>query len=69
MAQMITILGAMIGFFAGLVGFFALDINFMTAFAIWAASGPAAAIIGFLIVGTEAKTVRTTPHRAFDAAA
>jgi len=59
----------MLGFFVAVVGFFAFDISFLTAFAIWAVSGPVAAISGFLIAGTDASAMRTSSQRAFDAAA
>ena len=69
MAQMITVLGAMLGFFVAIVGFFAFDLSFLTAFSVWAVSGPVAALAGFLIAGTDTQTMRTTGQRAFDAAA
>ena len=69
MAQMITVLGAMFGFFAAVVGFFAFEFSFLTAFSIWAFSGPAAAIMGFVIAGSDGTAMRTAPQNAFDAAA
>lgn len=69
MAQMITVIGAMLGFMTAVVGFFVFDISFVSAFAIWAISGPLSAVVGFLVAGTQPKTVRKAPQRAFDAAA
>ena len=69
MAQMITILGAILGFVASIVGFFAFDIGLLAAFVIWAVSGPVAASFGFLFCSTDTITVRENRQSAFDAAA
>lgn len=69
MAQMITIVGAMLGFMIAIVGFFVFEFSFLSAFAIWAASGPLSALVGFLAAGSQTAVVRKTADRAYDAAA
>ncbi len=69
MAQIITILGAMLGFAVATIGFVAFDLSFLSAFTIWAISGPVAAVVGFVLAGTSAVTPRENHQSAFDAAA
>ncbi len=68
MAQMITVVGAIFGFFAALLSFFVLDVSFMTAFAIWAASGPLAALVGFAMFSAPSPKYSARRPSAFDPA-
>ena len=69
MAQLITVFGAVLGFTIAVTGFFAFDISFLSALTIWAMSGPAAALTGFFLAGTDAAPLHASGQRAFDAAA